>query len=76
MADTARDEADEHLARLRLGEVELLNLERLPEPLEYGGVNLHGTILIDGPPGHTGVPRPGATRSGRRRRAGSARGRP
>ena len=41
MADAARDEPDEHLARLRLGEVELLHLERRAEPLQHRGADLH-----------------------------------
>jgi hypothetical protein len=45
VANPAGREADEHLASLRLGEVELLNLERLTEPLEHRGTDLHGAIL-------------------------------
>src|SRR5213078_1869065 len=41
VADAARDEADEHLPCLWLGKIELLDLERLAEPLEHGGANLH-----------------------------------
>ena len=41
MADTARGEPHEHLARLRLGEIERLDAERLAELLEHGGANLH-----------------------------------
>ena len=39
MANPAGDEADERLPRLRLGEIELLNLERLAEPLQDCGVD-------------------------------------
>jgi hypothetical protein len=42
MADAARLEADEHLPRLRLGELDLLDDERLAEFLEYCGTDLHG----------------------------------
>jgi hypothetical protein len=42
MADAAGDEPDEHLARLRLLQVELLDDERLAEFLEDGGADLHG----------------------------------
>ena len=41
VADAARDEPDEHLAGPRLGEVELLHLERRAELLEHGGADLH-----------------------------------
>ena len=41
MADAAGDEPDEHLARLGLGQVDLLHDERLPEVLEDGGADLH-----------------------------------
>ena len=45
MADAARGEPDEHLARLRLGEVDLLDDERLPELLEHGGADSHPAEL-------------------------------
>ena len=45
VAHAARDEADEHLTGFRLGEIELLDLERLAEPLEHRGADLHGAIL-------------------------------
>ena len=41
VADAAGDEANEHLARLRLGELELLHLERRAEVLQHGGADLH-----------------------------------
>ena len=41
VADAARDEPHEHLARARLGEVDLLNRERRTELLEHGGADLH-----------------------------------
>jgi hypothetical protein len=41
VADAAGDEPDEHLARARLGQVELLHLERLAEPLQHGCAHLH-----------------------------------
>ena len=41
MADTARGEPHEHLARSRLREIERLDPERLAELLEHGGENLH-----------------------------------
>ena len=43
VADPAGDEADEHLPCPRLGQVELLHLERLAEPLEHGCADLHAT---------------------------------
>src|SRR5581483_10785536 len=45
VADTARDEADEDLAWLRLRQVDLLNLERAAELLEHSGTDVHGAIL-------------------------------
>ncbi|TMM19648.1 MAG: GFA family protein [Actinobacteria bacterium] len=45
MADAARDQPDEHLARPRLGQLELLHLERLPEPLQHRPADLHKAIL-------------------------------
>jgi hypothetical protein len=45
VAHPAGDEPDEHLARLRLRELELLQLERLPETLEHCGAHLHAPIL-------------------------------
>src|SRR5207244_410952 len=45
VADAAGDQADEHLTGFRLGEIELLDLERLAEPLEHRGADLHGAIL-------------------------------
>src|SRR4051794_13197561 len=47
VADAARDEADEHLARVRLGELDLVHGERLPELLEHGGTDLHHARLDD-----------------------------
>ena len=41
VADAARDEADEHLTRARLGELDLLHDERPAELLEHCGANLH-----------------------------------
>ena len=41
VADAARDEAHENLARLGLREVDLLHLERAAELLEYRCANLH-----------------------------------
>ena len=41
VADAAGDEAHQHLARLRLGQLELLDLERCSELLEDRGANLH-----------------------------------
>ena len=45
VADTARDEPDEHLARPRLGELDLLHHERPAELLEHRGADLHAAIL-------------------------------
>ena len=45
VAHTARREPDEHLALLRLGEVELLDDERSAELLEHGGADPHTTPL-------------------------------
>ena len=42
MADAAGDEADQHLAGPRLGELDLLDDERLAELLEHRGAHLHG----------------------------------
>ena len=41
VADAAGDEPDEHLARPRLGQLELLNRERRAELLQDGGPDLH-----------------------------------
>ena len=41
VADAAGDEADEHLAGLRLGQIDLLHLERRAELLQHGGADLH-----------------------------------
>ena len=41
VADAAGGEPDEHLARLRLGELDLLDDERLPELLEHCGADPH-----------------------------------
>ena len=41
MADAAGGEPDQSLPGPRLGEVELLDLERAPELLEDGGADLH-----------------------------------
>jgi hypothetical protein len=46
VADTAGDEANEGLARLRLGKVELLDDQRLAELLEHRGADLHGRQAI------------------------------
>ena len=46
MADAAGDEAHEHLARLRLGQVDLLHLERLAELLEHRGADLHVAAVL------------------------------
>ena len=48
VADAAGDEADEDLARLRLGEVELLHLERRAELLQDGGADPHPAARSDG----------------------------
>jgi hypothetical protein len=45
MADAARNESDEHLARLRLCQVDLLDDERLTELLEDCGPDPHGPML-------------------------------
>ena len=45
VADAAGDEPDEDFAVLRLRQVELLHLQRLPEFLEDGGAGLHAAIL-------------------------------
>ena len=46
VADAARDEPDERLARLRLGQLDVLDDERLSELLENGGADLHPPILL------------------------------
>jgi hypothetical protein len=45
VAHAARHEPNEDLAGLRLGEVELLDLQWSTEFLEDGGADLHGSIL-------------------------------
>jgi hypothetical protein len=45
VADAARDEPDEHLAGLRLRQVDLLDDEGLPELLEDCGPNPHKPML-------------------------------
>ena len=45
VADAAGDEAHEHLAGLRFGELELLDDEGLAEFLEDGGTDLHSGIV-------------------------------
>ena len=45
VADAAGDQPHEHLARARLGELELLYLEGRPERLEHGCADLHAAIL-------------------------------
>ena len=62
VADAAGDEPDEHLARLRLGEVDLLDDERLPELLENRGPDTHRPMLAEP-----------LTRRSRSRRAGRGR---
>ena len=49
VADAAGDEPDEHLARLRLRELDLLHDERLTELLEHRGADLHGGDPTSGP---------------------------
>ena len=46
MADAAGSEAHEHLARLRLGEIDLLDDERAPELLEDGCANSHAVSIV------------------------------
>ncbi len=45
MADAAGDQADENLAGARLGELDILDHERLSEFLEHRGAHLHGLII-------------------------------
>src|SRR5207244_9851427 len=47
VADAARDEADERLARPRLRELDLLHRERCAEVLEHGGANPHARTIRD-----------------------------
>ena len=47
VADAAGDEADERLSRLRLGEVHVLDDERLPELLEHCGADPHAAPSVD-----------------------------
>ncbi len=46
VADPAGREAYERLAPPRLGELDVLDDERLPERLEHGGTDLHAAILL------------------------------
>jgi hypothetical protein len=50
VADAARDEPDERLARFRLRQVDLLDGERLPELLEDCGPDPHGPMLAQARP--------------------------
>ena len=47
MADPARDEPDEHFARLRLGELDVLDLEWGAELAEDCGLDAHGPIIVE-----------------------------
>ena len=62
VADAARLEADEHLAGLRLGEVDLGDAQRLAELLEHGGFDLHGRCLLSQVNGRRAVAYSGVAR--------------
>ena len=47
MADPARDEPDEHLSRLRVGQLDRLDLERSAELPEDCGLNAHRRIIVE-----------------------------
>jgi hypothetical protein len=49
VADAARDETDEYLARTRLRELDVLHDERRPELFEDGGADLHARTLSNPP---------------------------
>ena len=61
VADAAGDQPDQHLAGLRLGEVDLLDGERLAELLQHRGAHLHRTFTVGDPTRPRAVRR---TRSG------------
>ena len=69
VADAAGGEPDEHLARLRLGEIDLLDDERAAELLEDCGADLHGasTKRPGGRPSHRRLQHRGSRRSPRSR---------
>ena len=46
VADAAGLEAHEHLAGLRLGQVDLRDVQRLAELLQHGGTHLHGSDTL------------------------------
>ena len=56
VADAAGGEADEHLARLRLGEVDLLDDERASELLEDGGADFHAASIVSASAGRRAHP--------------------
>ena len=63
VADPAGDEPDQHLPGLRLGQLDLLDPERLPELLEHRGAHLHlkppdGAAAASGSPRSEGSNRP------------------
>jgi hypothetical protein len=67
MADAARNEPDEHLACLRLRQVDLLDDERLAELLEDCGPDPHGSMLAQARPNRVlGCLRDGADTKRRR----------
>ena len=78
MADTAGHEANEHLARARLGQLDLLHDERRAELLQDGGADLHPTAILRRPcfltdglrPGSAGTAPARAARTTRDRRSG------
>jgi hypothetical protein len=56
VAQTRGDEADQHLPRLGLVEVDLGDLERLPDGAQNGCSGLHGPSRFVGPTGPHGLP--------------------
>ena len=76
VADAAGDEAHEHLAGARLGQLDLAHDERLPELLEDGGSDLHQTRSYDRHSTRRDGSRPRSARAASARPARAARGRP
>src|SRR5207302_8127267 len=57
VTDPARDEPDEHFSRLRLGELDLLELEWSAELAEDCGLDVHRRIMVESWPRSDRSPR-------------------